>query len=88
MPGPTFDVTSMFGDTFHYLVERSPLNIKPRSRAAALPVVEENCAGSSRDGRFEISIFEDNVRRFASEFERNFFSDSLWPQDYELADFG
>src|SRR5882672_1392918 len=48
--GPYFDVSSMFGDAVHYLIESRTLYIEPRTGAAALSVVEENRARRTGNG--------------------------------------
>src|SRR6202011_2310948 len=83
-----FNIAGMLGDAFHHLIESRTLHIKSRSGAAALAVVEENGAGRTRNGRFEIGVFEDDVGRFATEFKRNFLEIPRGSVDDQFADLG
>ena len=64
------------------------LDVEPRARAAALPVIEEDGAGRAGNGGVEVGVVEDDVRRFAAEFERNFLQIAGGRLQDQLADFG
>ena len=60
--GTNFDVAGMFGDAFHDLIKSGAFHIQTRSRAAALAVIEEDSAGRAGNRRFQIGVFEYDVR--------------------------
>ena len=59
-----------------------------RAGAAALAVIEEDGHGGAGNGGFEIGVVDDDVGRFAAEFERNFLQVAGRGVNDELADFG
>ena len=87
--GAEFDFLGLGGDAFDDVVENVALDHKPRTGAAALAVVEEDGVGRAVDGGVEIAgVFENDVGRFAAEFEADFLKISGSGANDDLADFG
>ena len=63
---PHFDLFCLRRDAVHYAIEDWPLHIKPRSRAAALAMIEEDCAGRAGNRRIQVRIFENYIWRLAT----------------------
>src|SRR5580704_5803210 len=78
----------MVGNAFHNSIEDGLLDIESRSSAATLAVIEEDRARGSRDGRVEVSVFENDVWRFAAKFQRHFFQIASRGMHDQLANFG
>ena len=79
----------MRGDAFNDFVKNIALDQQSRTGATTLTVVEENGVGRARDGCVEIAnVFENDVGRFAAEFEADFFQISRSGANDDLADFG
>src|SRR3954447_1296726 len=64
------DLFRLLRDAFNYFVKCVFLDIETRSGAAALTMIEENGHGSSRNSFAHVGVFEDDVGRFATQFER------------------
>jgi hypothetical protein len=70
------------------VVEDFPLDQQPRADAATLPVIEEDGVGRLGNGGFEVAgVLEDNVGRFAAQFQAHFFKVAGDRADDEPADF-
>ena len=87
-PGPTLIFCRDLRNAFHNFVEDSFFDEEPRARAAALAVIEEDGAGGAGNGGVEIGVVEYDVRRFAAQFERDFFQIAGRRVHDQLADFG
>ena len=77
----------MLRDPFDHAVIYSFLDVQTRTRAAALPMVEENGTRSARDRGLKISVFEDHVGRLPAQFERHLFQITGRRMHDELSDF-
>ena len=72
-PRSNFNLLRVIGDAFDNTIVDRFLHVEARSSAATLAVIEEDCTRRAGNRGFEIGIFEDDVRRFATEFQGYFF---------------
>src|SRR5579864_6510919 len=67
------DLPGMLSDPLNDLLKHRFLNVETRTSAADLSLVEKNGIGSASNGDFHVCVFQDNVRRLATQFKRNLF---------------
>ena len=87
-PGPTRIFAACLRDALDDLVEHFFFDVKPRAGAAALAVIEEDRAGRAGNGGIQIRVVQNNVGRFAAQFQRNFFQIARCGLQDQLAHFG
>ena len=88
IPGPTRILLARSETPSTTLSKMSFSTYKPRSGAAALSVIEEDGAGRSGNGGIDIGIVQNDVGRFAAEFERDFFQVAGRGLHNQFADLG
>ena len=86
--GTDVELFGALRDAVDDFVEDFLFDVEPRAGAAALAVIEEDGAGGAGNGAVEIGVVENDVGRFAAEFERNLLQVAGRGLHDELADFG
>ena len=88
MPGPTRILLACCATPSTTLSKMSLLDVQPRARAAALAVIEEDGAGRAGNGGVQIGVVENDVGRFAAQFERDLLQIARGGLHDQLAHFG
>src|SRR5450755_2855673 len=65
------DLPGMLSDALNDLIIHCFLNVETRTSAADLSLIEENGIGSTLNGDVHVRVFQDNVRRLATQFKRD-----------------